>query len=202
MKFKLALTFLTAVVIASGLWATRATPPALEEQIAESPAATTTGADLSLREMAQSSDLIITGQAVETRTEWIENGRVLVTLVTVSVGETLKGEGASAVTVVLPGGTDDNRRIPVAMTYAGAPQIFPQEEVFLFLNREEAVTDGFAVAGFAQGKFSIVEDETGQKMVSRNPSLAKVQSGPGFIRGNRQFTPLAEFKEKVTGYLR
>lgn len=201
MKFKLALAGLALAAVASGIWATRATSPNLDEQVVETSAATT-AADLSLREMTQQAELVVTGQAVETRSAWIEDGRVLVTLVTVSVGETIKGDGAQTVTVVLPGGTDSNRRIPVAMTYAGAPQIYPQEEVFLFLNREEAVPDGYAVAGFAQGKYSINEDDKGQKVVSRDLTKVKLQSGAGIVRGNRQLTPLAEFKEKVRGYLR
>lgn len=186
----------------SGLWAAKAintsdTAGAIEQTVASS-----AGANQALQDLTAQSELIVEGTCVETRSAWIEDGRVLVTLATVSVGEALKGEAAPTITVVLPGGIDSNRRIPVGMTYAGAPRMSPQEEVFLFLNREEGTPEGYAVAGFAQGKFSIVEDEKGQKVVSRDLTKVRLQSGAGTVRGNVQLTPLAEFKEKVRGYLR
>jgi hypothetical protein len=126
---------------------------------------------------------------------------VLVTLATISVDEVIKGGQTSTVTVVLPGGVDVNRRIPVAMTYAGAPKIIPQEEVFLFLTGEGAVSDGYSIMGFSEGKFSIVEDEDGQRLVSRDLIKTRVKTAPGAVRGNRQFASLSDFKEKVRGYL-
>jgi hypothetical protein len=126
---------------------------------------------------------------------------VLVTLATVAVDEVIKGSQTSTVTVVLPGGVDTNRRIPVSMTYAGAPTIAPQEEVFLFLASEEGAADRYSVMGFAEGKFSVIEDEAGQKLVSRDLTKVRGQMGPGAVRGNRQFVTLSEFKAKVRGYL-
>jgi hypothetical protein len=87
------------------------------------------------------------------------------------------------------------------MTYAGAPTIAPEESVFLFLTGEEAVAGGYAVMGFAQGKFSVVEDEDGQKLVSRDLTKVRLQRQSGLARGTRQLAPLAEFKQKVNGYL-
>jgi hypothetical protein len=154
-----------------------------------------------LVDLAQQSELILTGRCTDTSSAWIENGRVLVTLATISVDEVIKGEQASSVTVVLPGGVDLNRKIPVAMTYAGAPRIAPQEEVFLFLTNEEAVSSGYSITGFAEGKFSIIEDEAGQKVISRDLIKTRVERAPGKVRGSRQFVPLSDFKQKVKGYL-
>jgi hypothetical protein len=151
--------------------------------------------------MAQQSELILTGRCVDTSSTWVENGRVLVTLATISVDEVIKGDQASTVTVVLPGGIDINRRIPVAMTYAGAPKIIPQEEVFLFLTGEEAISNGYSIMGFSAGKFSIIEEESGQRLVSRDLIKSRVKTSPGAVRGNRQFVSLSDFKEKVRGYL-
>lgn len=157
--------------------------------------------ETSERQMALQSDLIVTGQCLDLQSAWIQDGRVLVTLATVSVGETIKGEPASTVTVVLPGGTDANRSIPLAMTYPGAPSISPQEEVFLFLTREDAVAGGYAVSGFSDGKYSIVEDEAGNKLVARDYVKGRVRNSPGVVRGNRQFAPLSSFKNKIREYL-
>ena len=100
-------------------------------------------------------------------------------------------------TVVLPGGIDLNRPVPVAMTFPGAPTLQQQEEAFLFLLREETLNDTYAVTGFAQGKYSIIDDGKGQKLVSRDLSRLRLQRGSSANRGNRQLTSLAEFKEKV-----
>ena len=69
----------------------------------------------------------------------------------------LKGEHAATATVAIPGGVDANRRIPIAMTFPGAPRIAPSEEVFLFLTHAgDEIAGSYGVTGFAQGKFSIV----------------------------------------------
>ncbi len=191
--------FLVAL-IASGLRTTKAVNLTQEDQIIDASSASL-AADLSVKDMALQSELIVAGRCVESHSAWIENNRVLVTLATVEVDETIKGSAAATITVVLPGGIDSNRRIPVAMTYAGAPTIAPEESVFLFLTGEEAVAGGYAVMGFAQGKFSVVEDEDGQKLVSRDLTKVRLQRQSGLARGTRQLAPLAEFKQKVNGYL-
>lgn len=186
-------------MIATGLWATKAVNSNPVPQTVESDG--TSAVDASLRDLALQSELIVTGRCVDIRSSWIQDGRVLVTLATVTVDEVIKGGQVSTVTVALPGGVDQNRSIPVAMTYAGAPTMSPQEEVFLFLTAEDRVPDGYAVSGFAQGKLSVIEDENGQKVVSSDRTKIRGQSGPGATRGNRQFVRLSEFKEKVRGYL-
>lgn len=191
---------LLVALIASGLWATKAVNLTEQDQVIDASSASL-AADLSIRDMALQSELIVAGRCVETHSAWIENNRVLVTLATVQVDETLKGGAASTITVVLPGGIDSNRRIPVAMTYAGAPTIAPEENVFLFLTGEESIAGGYAVMGFAQGKFSVVEDEDGQKLVSRDLTKVRLQRQSGLARGTRQRATLSEFRQKVREYL-
>jgi hypothetical protein len=186
-----------AVVAASGLHRAKAvsvtepvvgnTPFALTDQVSE-------------RQMALQSELILSGRCVGASSAWM--GRTLVTLATISVGEVIKGQPTETVTVALPGGIDTNGKVPVSMSYEGAPRILPQEEVFLFLARQPEVPLGYIVAGYSQGKFSIVEDEQGQKQVSRDLTKVRLRSGAGIGRGNVLKTSLAEFKERITGYLR
>jgi hypothetical protein len=187
---------LVVVFAASGLWSTKAVQPQTEDQIIEA-GPSGMAAYLTFEEMTRQSEVILTGNCIDTRSEWIENNRVLVTVATISGGEVIKGGSSSTVEVVLPGGVDVNRRIPVAMTYAGAPQIARDEEVFLFLTSEEAVPGSYVVTGFAQGKFSIVEGEDGEKLVARDPSRVRLQNKAGVVRGNRQAIGLSEFKQKV-----
>lgn len=155
---------------------------------------------VSEKQMALQCELILSGRCVDTRSAWM--GRTLVTLATISVGEVIKGQPQETVTVALPGGTDANRKVPISMNYEGAPHILPQEEVFLFLSHEPRVPLGFIVAGYAQGKFSIVEDEQGQKLVSRDLTRVRLRNNTGIGRGTVQKTSLAEFKDKIVGYLR
>src|SRR5262245_28476623 len=200
LKLALVGTILATLTV-SGLWASKAVSTAHQDIVAAQVGLKSAAVDKAIQDLSEQSEFIITGRCIGTKSAWVQDDRALVTLATVSVDEAVKGAAPSEVTVVLPGGVDANRRIPIAMTYAGAPQITAQEEVFLFLTPEESVHGGFAVTGFAEGKFSIVEDETGRKMVSRDPMKGKVKNGAGTVRGSIQATPLSEFKDKVRGYL-
>jgi hypothetical protein len=160
---------------------------------------TTLAVALSLEDMVDQSDVIAIGNCVETRSVWVD--RTLVTLATVNVSETLKGAETGNVTVVLPGGVDSNRKFPVAMSYPGAPRMTPGENVFLFLNSDVDTGLGYNVAGFAQGKFSIVNDEDGQPVVSRDLTKMALQGNNGVRRGGANVTPLATFKDRVKARL-
>lgn len=129
---------------------------------------------------------------------WID--RMLVTEATVQVTENLRGTG-NQVTVILPGGIDANRPVPIMMAYPGAPQMTPGEQVFLFLEDETATLGGYTVVGFSQGKFSIVNDSGGRKVVERDLTKVDLQSGAGISRGTKTLTSLQEFKEEIQKHL-
>jgi hypothetical protein len=196
--FALSGVFLIALVFA-GLWAAKA--------INFTTAQNTRGADsifiapgVSMQQMTQEASEIVIGNCIQTRSEW--SGRSLVTLATISVTERLKGAGNDeTLTVVTPGGVDANRRFPVAMTYAGAPQFSLNEEVLLFLNAPVEGVNGYSVMGFSQGKFSLNTDTEGGKVVMKDMTKAPVQKGAGPTRGTPQGIPLAEFKALVRRYL-
>ena len=156
---------------------------------------TTLAVALSLEDMVDQSDVIAIGNCLDIRSVWVD--RTLVTLATVSVSETLKGTETGNVTVVLPGGVDANRQVPVAVSYPGAPRMTPGEDVFLFLNSDVDYGLGYNVAGFAQGKFSIVNDEDGQPVVSRDLTRMTLQGNNGVRRGVANVIPLATFKDRV-----
>ena len=160
---------------------------------------TTLALALSLEDMVSQSDVIAIGNVLETRSVWID--RNLVTLATVAVSESLKGAPGETLTVVLPGGVDANRKVPIAMTYPGAPKLTPGENAFLFLHSDSEV-GGYNIAGFAQGKFSIVNDEDGEPMVSRDLTQVSLQGNNGVRRGQSNMTPLKSMKDQVKGYLK
>jgi hypothetical protein len=158
----------------------------------------TTALQLSNQDLATQADLVVIGNCVDLRTVWVD--RMLVTLATIQVSENLRGTGSS-VTVVLPGGVDADRPVPVMMSYPGAPRIALDEEVFLFLEDETPTLGGYTVVGFSQGKFTIVTDSHGRKGVDRDLTNLDLQSGKGVTRGTRTSTSLQEFKEEIQRYL-
>lgn len=161
---------------------------------------TTLAAALSLQDMISQSDVIAIGSCTNTQSAWVDGS--LVTVATVSVSETLKGSGSETLTVLLPGGIDANRKIPVSMSYPGAPRLAPGENAFLFLTAAPEFGNNYTVAGFSQGKFSIVNDEDGEPMVSRDLSEMSLRGDNGVRRGQSDVTPLSSFKERVKGYLK
>jgi hypothetical protein len=160
---------------------------------------TTLAVALSLEDMVDQSDVIAIGNCQSTKSAWVDG--TLVTLATVSVSETLKGGESGSLTVVMPGGVDSNRHVPVAVSYPGAPRMTPGENVFLFLNSDVDYGLGYNVAGFAQGKFSIVSDEDGEPVVSRDLTRMTLQGNNGMRRGGANATPLASFKDRVKARL-
>ncbi|HEU4769342.1 MAG TPA: hypothetical protein VFS77_18385 [Pyrinomonadaceae bacterium] len=194
------LIVLVALVISavSAGWASRAdnTPDGQALLTADA----TLAVALSLEDMVQQSDVIAIGSCVDTQSVWVDN--TLVTLANVAVNETLKGnEGTANLTVALPGGVDANRKFPIAMSYPGAPKMTPGEEVFLFLTNSSEVAGGYTVAGFSQGKFSIVKDEDGELLVSRDLRQTSLQGNNGVRRGQNNLTPLASLKSEVKRHL-
>ena len=196
------ITLVSCILIAIALlistrWGTKAVNAPPDETLG--PSDTTLSVALSLEDMVDQSDVIALGNCVETKSVWVD--RTLVTLATVSVSETLKGGEASTLTVVLPGGVDMNRQFPIAMSYPGAPRMVAGEDLFLFLNAETDFGLGYVVAGFAQGKFSILTDEDGQQVVTRDLSKMTLQGNNGVRRGTANVTPLTSFKDQVKARL-
>lgn len=197
-KLTLAISLVIGIaLIVSMRWSTTATdaPPADLLPTAD----TTLAVALSVGDMVSQADVIAIGQAVDTRSMWVDQS--LVTLVTVNVSESLKGEPGQSLTVVVPGGVDANRKVPVAMTYPGAPRLTPGEDVFLFLNVDSEVGGGYNITGFSQGKFSIVEGDDGEMKVSRDLTKVSLKDDNGVRRGSVNLTPLASLKAQVKGHL-
>ena len=187
-----------AVVLVSTRWSTRAVnaPP---QDYLPAPSDTSLANALTIGEMVNQSDLIGIGNCVGIKSVWVD--RSLVTLATVSLSETLKGTESGEITVVLPGGVDANRKIPVAMSYPGAPRITPGEDVFLFLSANSDAPRGYVVAGFSQGKFSIVRDEEGEQLVSRDLTKTMLQGNNGVRRGTANKMLLSSLKAEVKQHL-
>lgn len=186
--------------LVTGLWAAKAVRTQQEQQNTSEVDNTTSGGRLSLQEIVTQSNKIVIGKAVGSRVQWVD--RNLYTLFTIEVSETLKGGNESTITVAIPGGIDVNRKIPLAMTVPGAPAIQQNEDVFLFLSPDEAVSStAFSVTGFDQGKFSIVEDANGGRIVAGDMSISRGK-GMRTLRAQSGEDHLSEFKSRVKSYIK
>ena len=125
-------------------------------------ASATTLQPLTGEELTDTAETIVVGRCSAVESQWF--GRSLMTLVTVTVDESWKGEAASELTVVIPGGVDNDRPIPVAVTYPGAPVITPGEDILLFLTPSVGI-EGHSIVGFSQGVFPIIKDEGAKAQV-------------------------------------
>ena len=198
-KLTLAVSILIVIaLLASVRWSTTATdaPPT---DLVQAPD-TTLALALSIGDMTDQADVIAIGNCVDTRSMWVDQS--LVTLVTVAVAERLKGGSPDeTLTVVVPGGVDTNRKVPIAMTYPGAPRLTPGENVFLFLNADSEVGGAYNITGFSQGKFSIVEGDDGEPLVGRDLTKVSLKDDNGVHRGSANLTPLASLKAQVNSHL-
>jgi len=191
-------SIVVALLISARLSTKAEDHPAIEN-VLQTPVDASLANALTIEDMVNQSDVIAIGSCIETKSVWVD--RALVTLATVSVGETLKGAQLGTITVELPGGIDANRAVPVAMTYPGAPSIAPGENVFLFLTATGETAGSYNVAGFSQGKFSIVNNEDGEPMVTRDLTKTILKDNNGVRRGQSNATPLGILKAEVKKHL-
>jgi hypothetical protein len=115
-----------------------------------------------LRDLTLGSSDVVIGRVEEMSTRWNESHTKIVTDVTVSVSESLKGTPGERLVLTQLGGDLDGFRYAVP----GSPLFRPGEEALLFVWRD---AKGRAqVNGLAQGKFDIRTDAaTGARSVQR-----------------------------------
>jgi hypothetical protein len=146
-------------------------------------------------DMIRQSGIILTGRCTHLEPAWV--GRALVTKATIAVDEVLKGSAVREVTVVLPGGVDVHRKIPVAMTYPGAPEILVREQVLLFLSPDSLVRDGFSIVGYSQGKFTLVKTAESGLIGTRNLSDVQLQNGSTIVKGGATSISLEQLRARI-----
>ncbi len=125
---------------------------------------------LEIADMAVEAETIAIGRCVEASSQWIDGN--LMTLIRIEVEESLKGMRSEELTVVVPGGIDATRPVPISVTFPGAPVILPDEDVLLFLDHFPAVKTGHQILGFSQGRYSLIEDTSGGRLVTKGRHLS------------------------------
>jgi hypothetical protein len=162
-------------------------------------AAATTLVALDDDQLIDQSTLIVTGSCVKVDHEWRQG--MLWTLAAVRVDRVLKGKAASEVTVMIPGGVDLERRIPVAVTFPGAPRLLPAERVLLFLGPAGTRPGELSITGFSQGKLSILEAADGTPVVRRDLAGVSLARGHRLEAGGKRAEPLALFEARIARHL-
>lgn len=114
---------------------------------------------LSVEQMTQQANVIIQGKVANIDSRWENNngGRGIFTYVDIAVSEYIKGTGDNIVRIKVPGGTVGDLTEWVSDT----PQFNNNEEVILFLQPQF-----FRIVGWAQGKFSISNNNVLEHNVS------------------------------------
>jgi len=129
------------------------------------PAEAATVVAMSLEQMTDRADLIFTGRVVGKRADWNAERTRIYTLVSFEVDRYLKGGNeARLVTVRLLGGQVG----PYLSIMPGTPQFGIGEEVLLFCAGGGARIP--SVLGLSLGKFTIVDDGSGERIVKRDIS--------------------------------
>jgi hypothetical protein len=107
-------------------------------------------------ELVLQSELVIVARVVATRSAWVNSraGRSIVTDVTVSIEQTLKGPTYAERSLEFLGGTvgEDTLRVD------GIPEFHVGDRAVLFIN--EAGRPASPIVGFMYGRFPIVRDST------------------------------------------
>jgi hypothetical protein len=121
---------------------------------------------MGLEEVTGQAEVVVLGKVETTESRWSDDGRIIVTEVTVSVERALKGGPRATVVVETPGGTLGDR----TLVASGAPVFARGERVVLFLREagDGARPGGgrLAVVGWSQGRFRVRRDpRTGRDLV-------------------------------------
>lgn len=106
--------------------------------------------------LARGADAIVRGSVTRMDSHWTGDHLRIVTDVEIDVGEAMKGQVPSRVTVVQPGGVVGD----IGQTVSGLASFKVGEEVVLFLERRAG--DSFLVSGMAQGKFRVERSSDGK----------------------------------------
>jgi hypothetical protein len=118
--------------------------------------------------MSKNADLILTGNVVEQNSSWNENNTRIYTQATIRVEEYLKGSNNSGLVIVsyLGGEVGD-----VGEMYSHMPRFENNEEVLVFLKKDDKSTN-YKVFNGEEGKINVIIDpQTGEKVTTSNVQI-------------------------------
>jgi len=126
-----------------------------------------------VKTMSENADLIITGKVINQSSSWNKDKTRIYTQATIQVEESLKGNtnGGSVVVSYLGGEVGD-----VGEIYSHMPRFENEEEVLVFLKRDNANTD-YKVFNGEDGKINVLVDpKTGEKITTSNAQINSLKA--------------------------
>lgn len=123
--------------------------------MAVSPARASTIVSMSLDQLTQASSDIVQGRVVDQVSRWNDAHTQIVTLTTLAVSQTFKGNAPSSLQVEQMGGTVGNIRAYVP----GDVALQPQTEYILFLEPQPG-SSAYRMVGLTQGAYHVYQDAT------------------------------------------
>lgn len=142
---------------------------------------------IEFRELVTTAPVIVHGQVVDVRSEWVDGRRAVETFVTVEAAEYLKGNLGESFVFKVPGGQIGRYRT----VFVGAPEFQAGDEVVLFL-KSDGPSFPFIV-GLSQGIFRVLTDRhTGRRVVTP-PAVMGVANADAVrvIRGDPARKPVS-----------
>jgi hypothetical protein len=151
---------------------------------------------IEFRELVTTAPVIVHGQVVDVRSDWVDGRRSVETFVTVAATEYLKGNLGERLTFRVPGGQLGRYRT----IFVGAPVFQEGDEVILFLKSSAGMTYPYII-GLSQGAFRVVTDaRSGRRMVTTPIVMGKGGDDPEpVVRGDvaRKPQPIETFRDAV-----
>jgi hypothetical protein len=126
-----------------------------------------------IKDLSKDADLIITGKVSQQISSWNEDKTRIYTIATVQVEDYIKGNvtGNSVSVKYLGGEVGD-----VGETYSHIPTFVNNEEVLIFLKKNENKSD-YSVLYGEEGKISLVNDsQTGELVTSSNVRVSALKN--------------------------
>lgn len=151
-----------------------------------------------LSDIARGATAIVRGTVADVRPEWVDGRRRVETIVTLDVGETLKGDMGRRLSFTVPGGVIGRYR----SVTIGAPSFRQGEEVVVFLGAQAPALP--YLIGLGQGVFRVRRDaRTGQTTVTPPALLADPARTVAVQRGDpaRRAVTVQEFTVTVKSAL-
>jgi hypothetical protein len=125
-----------------------------------------------IKSLTHGADVIVTGKVIEQNSVWSKAKTMILTQVTVRVDDFIKGSaGQTNITIIHPGGEIDN----VGEYYSHIPVFKVNEEVLLFLKKDQGVNN-FRVLEGESGKLKLYNDpNSGEKMTARHKKASDIK---------------------------
>ena len=180
-KFHLLASLAAFVVASSSLRATTVIPPSFDELVSR-------------------AELIFQGSVTDVRSQWIGEGaqRRIVTYVTFSVADAIKGSPGASYTIRMLGGTVDGQTMEVS----DSPKFKKGDRDFLFV--ENNGKQFIPLVGIMHGRFRVEREQNGREIVATNrgeplsdvASLGKEEHG---VSSAKAALSPSEFKAAIQG---